>query len=103
MEKRPKGGNNRAKLTDEQKESFCGILEEDCSPTIQRICDLFLRRHHIRIGRSTAARCFKLSLYIKNPPASSRKAQEGICHELSKNSSASTIFFSSTKAAFMYI
>ncbi|KII65939.1 hypothetical protein RF11_12280 [Thelohanellus kitauei] len=59
IEKLPKGVNLRAKLTDKQKESLCDILEEDCSPTIQRICDLFLERHNIRIGRSTATRCFK--------------------------------------------
>ncbi|KII63926.1 hypothetical protein RF11_07773 [Thelohanellus kitauei] len=59
MEKSPKGGNHRAKLTDEQKESLCDIVEEDCSLTIQRICDLFFERHNIRIRRSTATRCFK--------------------------------------------
>ncbi|KII64918.1 hypothetical protein RF11_06129 [Thelohanellus kitauei] len=67
MEKLPNGGNHRAKLTDEQKESLCDILEKDCSSTIQRICDRFFERHNIRI--------------------------EGIIHELSENSSASINFF----------
>ncbi|KII68018.1 hypothetical protein RF11_02020 [Thelohanellus kitauei] len=52
-------GYHRANLTDEQKESLCDILEEDCSRTIQIICDLFFERYNIRIGRSTATRCFK--------------------------------------------
>ncbi|KII69012.1 hypothetical protein RF11_09953 [Thelohanellus kitauei] len=40
IDKLSKGGKHRAKFTDEQKESLCDILEEDFSPTIQRICDL---------------------------------------------------------------
>ncbi|KII71875.1 hypothetical protein RF11_13435 [Thelohanellus kitauei] len=59
IEKLPKGGNHRGKLTDQQKESLCDILEEDCWRTIQRICDLFFERHNILIGRSTATRCFR--------------------------------------------
>ncbi|KII67707.1 hypothetical protein RF11_07334 [Thelohanellus kitauei] len=74
IEKLPKGGNHRAKLTDEQKESLCGILEEDCSRTIQRICYLLFERHNIQIGRSIATIGFRLSVYIKNPLDNYRKA-----------------------------
>ncbi|KII71674.1 hypothetical protein RF11_11476 [Thelohanellus kitauei] len=91
MEKRLKGGNNRAKLADEQKELLWDI----------RICNLFFERHQIRIGRSTDARCFKLLLYIKNPPVNSRKAQDGICHELSENSSDRQIFFFIDETGFL--
>ncbi|KII62182.1 hypothetical protein RF11_14435 [Thelohanellus kitauei] len=59
IEKLPKGCNPRAKSPDERKESLCDILDEDCSGTILRICDLFFERYNIRIGRSTATCCFK--------------------------------------------
>ncbi|KII64654.1 hypothetical protein RF11_14797 [Thelohanellus kitauei] len=51
IEKIPNDGNHEAKLTGEQKESLCDILEEDCSRTIQRTCDLFLERHNLRIDK----------------------------------------------------
>ncbi|KII62377.1 hypothetical protein RF11_02497 [Thelohanellus kitauei] len=41
------------------KKSLCDILKEYCSRTIHRIFDLFFEWYNIRIGRSTAKRCFK--------------------------------------------
>ncbi|KII68785.1 hypothetical protein RF11_12060 [Thelohanellus kitauei] len=36
------------KSTDEEKESLCDNLEDDCSHPIRRICDLCFERHNIR-------------------------------------------------------
>ncbi|KII73417.1 hypothetical protein RF11_07218 [Thelohanellus kitauei] len=60
----------RAKLTDEQKESLCDILEEDCTRT-------YNSSGQFQNGATT------LKIYC----------QEEIFHELSKNSSGSTKSF----------
>ncbi|KII73992.1 hypothetical protein RF11_00080 [Thelohanellus kitauei] len=57
---------SRSKLTDEQKESLCDILEEECVRTSQRICDMFFEKHNIRIGRSTDTRFSKEFHYTLN-------------------------------------
>ncbi|KII63562.1 hypothetical protein RF11_16370 [Thelohanellus kitauei] len=73
----------RAKLTDEQKESLCDILEEDCTRTIH--CNALLYTFATQYNSSGQFQNGATTLKIY--------CQEEIFHELSKNSSGSTKSF----------
>ncbi|KII63752.1 hypothetical protein RF11_14569 [Thelohanellus kitauei] len=90
VEKFPKSGNRTAKLTDEQKKSLCDILEEDCSRTIQRICDPCFESPGSTKGFIIGETCFQVNMIRRYGRELIGILATRICHALrSRNYSVS--------------
>ncbi|KII67582.1 hypothetical protein RF11_14316 [Thelohanellus kitauei] len=53
------GRDEKLKAEDSHKELICDIIDEDCTRSIQQVCNILFDRTNLRISRSTENRCLK--------------------------------------------